>query len=152
MQRTIDLSCYPSFDVVTENALNTGSKIISNQVYFSSRILMDYDQSIGNRVLTIDNISEDFNSEPRGTICAVVDSFPIAQTYKKYITYVADKTYTAERQIMMVSLLHDGEAGYLNQYGRVETQLDLGSFDWNRAGSEGQLHFCPTKYLSLIHI
>ena len=31
-------------------------------------------------------------------------------------------------------------------YGRVESTLDLGSFDFRVEGNEGQLLFYPTKY------
>ena len=35
--------------------------------------------------------------------------------------------------------------GYLNQYARLETVYDQGSFDFSISGSEGQLLFYPTK-------
>ena len=47
---------------------------------------------------------------------------------------------------MIVSLIHDGSQGYINQYGRGETHPDLGSFDWRVSGNEGQLLFYPVKY------
>ena len=46
---------------------------------------------------------------------------------------------------MLVDLLHDNSRGYLNQYGRVETYYDQGSFDFAISGSEAQLQFYPTK-------
>ena len=46
---------------------------------------------------------------------------------------------------MLVTLLHDGTFGYMNQYGRVESAYDQGSFDFQIAGSEGKLLFYPTK-------
>ena len=46
---------------------------------------------------------------------------------------------------MLVSLLHDGAYGYINQYGRVETSYDQGTFDFSASGSDGQLLFYPTK-------
>ena len=66
---------------------------------------------------------------------------------QKYITYVNDRRYTDERQVLIVTLLHDDIGrGYINQYGRVETVGDLGSFDFSIEGSEGILQFYPTKY------
>ena len=48
---------------------------------------------------------------------------------------------------MFVSVLHDAVGnGYLNQYARVETELDLGSFDYAQDGTDGTLQFYPTKY------
>ena len=82
----------------------------------------------------------------------------------KYITYVRDTRFTAQRQLMIVDLIHDGSRGYINQYGRVESTYDQGSFDFTVSGTDGQLQFFPTKfkvndyqiaaisYLSLIHI
>ena len=46
---------------------------------------------------------------------------------------------------MLVDLLHDNSRGYLNQYGRVETHYDQGSFDFAISGTDAQLQFYPTK-------
>ena len=121
-------------------------KIASNQVFFGSRVLTDFFESVGNRVLVIDDISSQFNSEPRATRFSVGDSFDIEQTYKKFFTLVKDKTFTGERQCMFVSLLHNGSSGFINQYGRVESVSDLGSFDFDVSGNQGRLLFYPTKY------
>ena len=64
----------------------------------------------------------------------------------KYITYVRDTRFTAQRQLMIVDLIHDGSRGYINQYGRVESTYDQGSFDFNISGTDGQLQFFPTKF------
>ena len=142
----IDTNCYSYFDLVTENSLSSGGSTISDEIYFSSRVLTDYFESFGNRVLVIDDISTQFNSNPRPTRYSIVDTFDVNHKYKKYFTYIADKRFTGERQFLIVSLLQNGSTGYLNQYGRVESQLDLGSFDFNISGTEGQLLFYPTKY------
>ena len=47
---------------------------------------------------------------------------------------------------MAVSLLHDNDYGFLNQYGRVESAIDLGSFDFSIFESLGQLRFYPNKF------
>ena len=143
----VDVNCYPSFDLVTENSLSiTDDQRLSDQIYFNSRVLTDYYESVGNRVLTIDDFSTSFNSDPRPTRFSVVDDFPIKHRSKKFFTLVKDKTFTGERQTMLVSLLHNDGKGYMNQYGRVESVTDLGSFDFNISGSKGQLLFYPTKY------
>ena len=77
---------------------------------------------------------------------SVVDNFPIKHRSKKFFTLVKDKTFTGERQTMLVSLLHNEGEGYMNQYGRVESVTDLGSFDFGVSGNNGQLLFYPTKY------
>ena len=142
----INTNCYNNFDLVTENSLSAGGSTISDEIYFSSRVLTDYFESFGNRVLIIDDISTQFNSNPRPTRYSIVDTFDINRRYKKYFTYISDKRFTGERQFLIVSILQNGSEGYLNQYGRVESQLDLGSFDFSISGAEGQLLFYPTKY------
>ena len=78
----IKIDCYPAFDLITENSLNiSDTQVASDQIYFNSRVLTDYYESVGNRVLVIDDISSQFNSEPRSTRFSVSDSFDIEQTY-----------------------------------------------------------------------
>ena len=141
-----DLNCDYNFDLAKENSLTLDLKIASDEIIFNSRVLTDYYESIGNRVLSIDDISPQFNSYPRPTAYSVANSFKLADIRsQKYITFVRDKRFIAERQLMIVDLVHDGSTAYMNQYGRVETNYDQGSFDFNISGSEGQLLFYPTK-------
>jgi hypothetical protein len=139
-----NFNCVHDFDLVTENNINAGT--ISDEMVFSNRILTDYFESVGNRVLSIDDISGEFNSEPRSTPFSVVNTFDLSYRSHKYITYVRDKRYLAQRQILLVDLLHNGSTAYINQYGRVETAYDQGSFDFAISGTEGQLTFYPTKF------
>ena len=142
-----DLNCVYDFDLVSENALNIGSSTFSDEIKFSSRVLTDYFESIGNRVLSIDDISPQFNSNPRATRFSEVHRFNITDARsQKYIAYIKDRRYTAQRQIMLLTLLHDNVLGYINQYGRVESAYDQGSFDFGVEGSEGVIFFYPTKY------
>ncbi len=142
-----NLNCVYDFDLVKENSLQIGNSNFSDEIIFSNRILTDYFESVGNRVLSIDNIASQFNSNPRPTRYSEVHRFLLTDARaQKYITYVRDKRYTSERQIMLVTLLHDQSIGYLNQYARTETYSDLGSFDFAVDGSEGVLLFYPTKY------
>ena len=144
---TVDINSYPSFDLVTENSLSiSDTETLSNQIYFNSKVLTDYYESVGNRVLTIDDFSTSFNSEPRPEKFSVVNEFPADQRSKKFFTLVKDATFTGERQTMFVSLLQNGSKGYINQYGRVESVTDLGSFDFAISGTSGQLEFYPTKF------
>jgi hypothetical protein len=143
----VDLNCVNDFDLATEKTFTIDSQIYSNEIVFESRTIQDYIESIGNRVLIIDDIGNQFNSNPRSTPFSSVDLFLLnSSRSKKYITYAIDKRFTGERQILLVTLLHNNSIGFLNQYGRVETVLDLGSFDFNIFGEEGQLLFYPTKF------
>lgn len=140
------LNCVYDFDLVTENNLNQNSNIISDEIIFSNRILSDYFESVGNRVLSIDDISSEFNSNPRPTDFSIVNTFPLSsRRLQKYITYVRDKRFVAQRQLMLVDLLHDNSRGYMNQYARVETTYDQGSFDFSISGSDANLEFHPTR-------
>ena len=104
--------------------------------------MTDYFESVGNRVLTIDDFSGQFNHLPRPTPFSVVGNYKLTTgRAKKFFTYIRDTRYTKERQLMVVSVLHDDSQGFINQYGRVETHPDLGSFEWNVKGDEGQLIF-----------
>ena len=142
-----NLNCVYDFDLVRENSLRIGNRVLSNQVDFTSRILTDYFESVGNRVLTIDDFSNTFNSYPRPTRFSEISRFLLSDTRAlKYITYVKDKRYTGQRQLMLVTMIHDNSNGYINQYGRLETVYDLGSFDFSISGVEGILTFYPTKY------
>ena len=140
------LNCVYDFDLVKENNLIQNSKFISNEIIFSNRILTDFFESVGNRVLVIDDISGQFNSNPRPTDFSIVDTFPISsKRFQKYITYIRDKRFVAQRQLMLVDILHDDSRGYINQYARVETQYDQGSFDFSVSGSDGRLEFHPIR-------
>ena len=151
----MDLNTVFDFDLVREKTLTIGSRTISDEVVFDTRILADYSESIGNRVLTIDDISTEFNNNARTDAFMSVDSFNLASVrYRKYISFIRDKRFTKERQILLVSALHDDSGNiFLNQYGRVETNTDLGefggdlgSFDMDIAGDDGRLLFFPKKF------
>ena len=140
------LNCVYGFDLVKENALNLNNRIVSTEIIFANRVLQDYMESKGNRVLSIDDFSSQFNSHPRPTAFSIVDRFLLSEMRaRKFITYVQDQRYTAQRQLMIVDLIHDGAHGYINQYGRVESVYDQGSFDFKIVGSEGEVLFYPTK-------
>jgi len=145
---TINLNHIYDYDLVFEETINNDNNIISTDIVFTSKEIQDYLQSIGNRVLEIDDFSDTFKSVPRSTPFSIVDTFRMNDSRsRKYITYVRDKRFSSDRQILLVSLLYDNDFGYLNQYGRVESYLeDLGSFDFTVNGDEGNLLFYPSKY------
>jgi hypothetical protein len=144
----VNLNCVYDFDLVRENSLSVGGRVFSDEIIFSNRILTDYAESIGNRVLSIDDISSQFNSNPRPTRFSEVHRFNLSEVRsQKYITYIRDKRFTGERQVLIVTTLIDDIGNtYLNQYGRVENVYDMGSFDLSIDGTEGVLQFYPTKF------
>jgi len=149
----IDTNCIFDFDLAKENNINLNNKINSNQITFNSKLVQDYIESIGNRVLMIDDLSPQFNSTARLTEFSVVDTFSVdefdlnAYRFRKYITLITDRFTITDQQVLLVSLLHDSTNGYLNQYGRVETIHDLGSFDFGIFGTEANLLFYPNYFL-----
>ena len=151
----MDLNTVFDFDLAREKTLTIDSKMVSDEIVFESKILSDYSESVGNRVLTIDDISGDFNDNARTDAFMSVGTFNLASIrYKKFVAFIRDKRYTKERQMMIVSSLHDDTGNiYLNQYGRVETPSDageygndLGSFDMDISGDDGRLLFYPKKF------
>lgn len=139
----IDVNCISDFDLGKEKLIGN----YSNGITFLSKTLQDYIESTGNRVLMIDDISSLFNNNPRPTPYSIIDSFDIfSSKYKKYILLIQDQNNTELKQIMIVSLLHDGQYGYLNQYARVENDKDLGYFDFNVTDITGNLLFYPVKF------
>ena len=139
----VSLNCVYDFDLAKENNIIIDGNIKSNEIVFNSRVIQDYIESIGNRVLVIDDISNSFNSNPRPTVFSVVDSFDASNfRSKKYIASIQDKRFSNEIQLSMVSLLYDNNLGFINQYG-IYSNYDLGSFDFNVSGSSGNLLFYP---------
>ena len=139
----VDLNCVDNFDIVKENY----KEGFSDKIIFGNQILTDYEESIGNRVLNVDNVADQFNSNPRIDKFADVATFSLGDaTAVKFLTYIQDTDYTGEASIGMVSVLVDRSGvGYLNQYAETETVFPLGSFDFSADGTTGKLQFYPTK-------
>ena len=153
----VNTNCYYDFDLVRENNIEINSKIGSNEISFNSKILQDYIESVGNRVLVIDDISDQFNSNPRVNTFSIVDTFSIindfdiTNRYKKYFFSIYDAVYQDDVEVGFVSLLHDDEEGYLNQYGFVPTNKHLGRFDFSISSGLGQLEFYPVSTIEDIY-
>jgi len=146
LKNIVDLNCRYGYAAVKENSLIIDGQLASNEVIFDRGELTDYFESFGNRVLSIDDLQPQFNSVPRSTKFSVITTFPIASSRTlKFFTYVKDRRFVGERQMMVVDIVHDTTFAYINQYGRLETVYDMGTFDFVISGSEGQLLFYPTK-------
>jgi hypothetical protein len=70
----VDIDCVQDYDLVSENSLYVGNTLTSDEIAFNSVILQDYSESIGNKVLIIDDISDEFNTSVTRTF---VTSFSI---------------------------------------------------------------------------
>ena len=145
--RVVNTNCVFDFDITVDETLIIGSKRFSTGIVFNSRELQDFNKSVGNRVLVIDDISDDFNSDPRGDQFSVIDTFKITESRsRKYLIFARDSRFTNQRQVYIVTTIHNGSEFFINQYGRVETVYELGSFDIALFEDEAQLRFYPEKY------
>ena len=144
-----NLQSFHDFDLVAENYVEGFVRPFSDELNFKSRILTDFSESVSNRVVTIDDFSNLFNNNARST--------PFADVYRNrlsdgrtqfFVAYIQDRLFTGERQIMIINTLHDTGRGLtmMNQYGSIETTLDLGSFDFVIDGIESVLRFFPHKF------
>ncbi len=138
-----DLNCVHDIDLVTEN--NVLNKL-SDEIRFNSLILTDYFESIGNRVLIVDDVSDEFNSNPRPTAFVTVDTFSLRKfRSKKYVMFTSNKKFPGERQMIIVNVIHNNTYGFLSQYGRVETNIIHGYFDIGVFEENGLLLFYPIE-------
>jgi hypothetical protein len=61
----VNTNCTFDYDLVSENSQKIGSKLLSDQIYFDTKELVDYFDCVGNRVLSIDDVSDQFRSKER---------------------------------------------------------------------------------------
>ena len=147
LDSVIDLDCVFNFDLARENLITIGDLTTSNQIIFNSRLIQDYRESSGNRVLDIDNISEFFNSNPRFERFTVVNRKPYSDVrYVKYLVTSTDKLFSSESMFNIVSLIHDNSFTYINQYAKLFSQDDLGYFDARIISNNIELLYYPDKF------
>ena len=146
-----DLNCHTDFDEATERGKFIDNVYISDEIIFKNRVVTDFLQSIGNRVLEIDDFSNQFNSNARATPFSIVASYEANYNYNKIFTYVKDRTFTDERQFAIVSILQDDQIGYMSQYASIETYPYLGYFDYASTAEGWNLLFYPVKFESNIY-
>ena len=141
----VNLNCVYDFDLARENSLEGGT--YSDEIIFSTRILTDYFESFGNRVVSMDDISPEFDNNARATRYTLIDGFNVSNSrvIKSFI-YVKDQRYIAERQLSMVSIVHDGSYSFMNQFAFINSYGELGTFDFTISGADGSIQFYPTKY------
>jgi len=147
LENSAQTYCKYDFDLGVEKTISFGPRNLSNEVIFNNRIITDYVESIGNRVLAIDNISTLFSNTPRQTPFSVTDDFLIGDTRSaRYYAFIRDTRYSDEVQAMVFDFIHDDVRGYLAQYALTSSVLDLGAFDFGLSASTGQIQFYPTKF------
>jgi len=134
------------FDLVSENSLKIDQVLASDEINFDGKIITDYIESRTNRAISIDSVSSEFNDLPRSTAFSDIASFDINVIRSvKFYVLVFDTRFSGEKEIIQVNLIHDGSTGFIMPFGRVETEIDLGTFDFSISGSTGSLRFVPAK-------
>lgn len=139
------------FDLVSENSLTIGNLLASDEIRFDNRIITDYIESRSNRAISIDSISSQFNDLPRSTAYSDIASFDFEDIRSaKFYVLAFDRRFSGEKQFIQINVIHDGDGsnGFIMPFGRVETAIDLGTFDFVFSGltSLGSLRFLPSKY------
>jgi len=143
----IDFDCYENFDFVKENSKTIDGNLVSDQIIFDNQILLDYTEFVSNRVLKIDDFSDQFDDTPSIFNYTTVGTFDVTQyNSAQFYILIEDVRYFGEREIIIVNVTYDGANGYLTAYGRNETIMDLGDFSFRRSGSFGEILFYPRKY------
>ena len=135
------------FDVVSENSKIVNGVLVSDEIRFANRVLTDYIEARHNRAISIDGVSHLFNDEPRPTPYADIDDWDLTEVRSgKYYLFAFDKRYKGEKEIIQINVLHNGSFATIMPFGRVETQIDLGAFDFIIDEATGYLRFSPAKF------
>ena len=139
----LDVNCYYDFDLVTENYFNLDGGLKSNEIYFKSRRLQNYIESIGNKVITIDDIADKF--KPAITVDdSIVDSFNrLDVRFKKYIFHISDRLNPRNSEALLINLLHNDRVVGINQYAINQSLNEMGFFDANISGVDLNVTFSP---------
>ena len=143
----IDLDCYNDFDLVNEVTQNISDKLVSNKIVFNSRILSDYFESIGNRVVEI-QVPDDRSQVIGGNVRTVLlDQFNVNEKrHKKYLTYSQYTTKENKKQISLLSAAFSGEQVYIDEYGVIASDKEYsGSYNFTVDSDLITLEFVPSE-------
>ena len=143
------LKNHHDFDLVYENPAPDLS--VSNEVVFKSN---RYDTSLvceTNRVLSIDDISPQFYSDPNLLRSVEIDAFDIANpTGPQAIKYHAQVVLDAALQLAFNTtqycefiVFHNDDDAFLNQYSDLSDSFDLGEFVLTQNGNIVSVSFSP---------
>jgi hypothetical protein len=151
LQSVLDVNCVSDFDLVTENYFTIDESLKSNEVYFKSRRLQNYIESIGNKVIMIDDISDKFRPEDpiKET---VIDSFnKFTFRFKKYIIHITDVLEASNTQCLLLNLIHNNDVVGINQYAINDSEKELGYFDAAIDGLNLDVTFSPIIFSNKIY-
>ncbi|MDB4343787.1 YHYH protein [Schleiferiaceae bacterium] len=144
---TSDINCNYNFDYVRDRTVFIKGEIHSTEIVFQNKIINDYFESVGNRVLSIDDISEEFNSNERADRFSSVGGFENTFKLNKMFTFAKDVRFTDEKQFSILNLIQDSETGYINEYSILESVgRNLGSYDYLVTSDGWDLTFNPALF------
>ena len=146
-----DLNCVYGFDYVSEGTVFINGGAYSNEIIFENRTISDYFESVGNRVLTIDDVSSTFNSNERSTKYGQVSAGSSHYAYNKIFTYVKDRIFTDERQFSVASVIQNESLGYMQEYATIESVDNLGYFDYLATSDGWDLTFYPVNFETRVY-
>jgi len=66
LTQIVDLNSIKDFDIAREKSIQVNNSLVSNEILFNLPFLAQYQEFIGNRVLAIDDFSDQFNGVNRG--------------------------------------------------------------------------------------
>lgn len=140
--------CRTDYDYAYENNININDKTYSNQISFNSKVLTDYIQSKTNRALLLDDISSQFNSNPRVEKYSSISEFEFpTHRYVKNFIFVKDTLRTNDRALYQVTFLNDDPNFEQLTYGSNWTSYDLGYFDIQKVtDTKLAVQFYPYNY------
>jgi hypothetical protein len=142
-----NFDCYENFAFAKESTKTFNNQQTSNQIYFDNLRLLDYTEFVSNRVLEIDDLSQQFDDQPNIFNYSTVGTFDITKyNAAQFYILIKDARYFGEKELIIVNVVYDGANGYITAYGRNETIEDLGSFGFRRSGNNGEVLFYPKKY------
>ena len=141
------INCVPDYDRASENTTDVNGTPVSYEIVFENRVIQDYFESRGNRVLSIDDIGYGFDSNPRSTPYMPIGYYGENQTFAKVFTFARDTNLRDRTQFAIVDVLQDRIEGYTNQYARIESKQTLGWYNYAGFGTEGwSLDFYPYDF------
>ena len=148
-----DLNCVFDFDNVSESSFFVNGRIFSNEIFFENRILASNFQSIGNRVLSVDDLSKLFRSGgERSEPGEAISEFPSNYMMNKMLTLAKDTVFVNERQLAFCNVLQYLGEGVITQYGTIETEQYLGGYEYGTADDgRWSLDFYPVKFQDNIY-
>ena len=140
------LQCEYDWDLASEDTITVGNQVVSTEILFDNKLVKDYVECIGNRVIPIDDISDQFNSTQRTTPFAIVESFSDNEPYTKFLTFVRDANFTNERQFSIVAVVQDGTNTFIQEYATTQINDELGSFDAVDTTTGWDLYYYPQQF------